>query len=386
MDGLSCFRPANILLLSFFSLLFFIVPDSALAVPAFSRQIGRDCTFCHKLFPKLNETGRTFRANGYRLAGEGEWKDVKDWTSIPASFEMEVEGIYNKFKTSGARTESSDLKIEEVELIAGGAMGKTGKVSAFGIIKFEQTDTGSSTTIHKAFVQINDLAGASGEGVLNLRAGQWDIGLPFLNPPGAVITNRYFAESKLNILTFEQRAVELNGSYSYGDERPLTHRYSIGVSREDVNGDDKLKGYYAVYSLSYDEKYNIGLIYRGGKEKNGSSDVSYNKYGAAAEADVGPFTFTAGYFRSDRSGAPDAEDYLAEVLYMPLPRISFGGRFDELKEKGKKGAKSQTLMARYNILSNVSAQLEFRRLSDDDHAVGVNEREDKARVILTAIF
>ncbi|MDO8427060.1 MAG: hypothetical protein Q7T24_06065 [Deltaproteobacteria bacterium] len=365
-------------------LLSFISPPDALSVPMFSRQIGRDCTFCHRLFPKLNETGRTFRANGYRLAGEGEWRDVRDWETIPASFEIEVEGAYDRVKSGGIRTESSDLKIEEAELFAGGAMGKTGKVTAFGIIKFEQTDTGSETktSIHRAFVQINDLAGPAGTGVLNLRAGQWDIGLPFLNPVGAVISNGYLAESKLNILTSEQRAIEANGSSSCGEESSLTHRYSIGVSREDINGDNKLKGYYAAYSISLSEKYNLGAIYRGGKE----NDISYNKYGAAAEAEAGPFTFTIGYFRSDRSGAADLTDYLAEVLYMPLPKVSFGARYDALKEKGMKGAKSQSIMARYNILSNVFTQIEFRRLSDDDLAAGVNEKEDKARVILMAIF
>ena len=60
-------------------------------MPFFARRIGRDCTYCHTLIPKLNEMGRTFRSNGYRFTAEEEWQDVRDWQTVPVSVEAEVE-------------------------------------------------------------------------------------------------------------------------------------------------------------------------------------------------------------------------------------------------------------------------------------------------------
>lgn len=365
---------------------FFIFSADAYAFPFFSRQVGRDCTYCHSIFPKLNETGRAYRSGGYRFAAEGEWKEVKDWTALPASFEAEIEGAYSRIRSNGVRTESSDLKVEEVELSAGGAMGKSGRISALASVITGQTDTGTDTRVNRAFVQINDLAGERGEGALNLRAGQWDLGLPFLNTSGMVITNQYLAETTLGLLNREQRGVELNGFVQGSKETLPTHRYSVGLTREDVNSSSKLKGYYATYSATFLEVYSIGAIYRGGHEKNGLNDISFNKYGLAGEAEAGPVILTLAYFRVDRTGAPDINNYLAEAFYTPVPRLSFGARFDYAKEKDKKGIKSQSFMARYNILSNAYAQVEYRGLSDKDHLKGANEDEDKVRVFLVAVF
>ncbi|MBI5588425.1 MAG: hypothetical protein HY889_08700 [Deltaproteobacteria bacterium] len=356
------------------------------AYPFFSRKVGRDCTYCHALFPRLNETGRVYRSNGYRFAVD-EWKEVKDWASVPLSAEVEVEGAYNRVKAAGVRTESSDLKIEEVEITAAGAFGKDGKITSLVSVVSGQTDTGTDTSIHKAFIQVNDLVGPAGEGFLNLRAGQFDMGLPFLNTVGTVLTNRYLADSVLGVLAGEERAVELNGSVVTDEESMLpTHRYSAGVVRENVYDDNKLRGYYAAYSATFREKYNIGVIYRGGHEKYGSKDASFGKYGLAGSADAGPFIVTMGYFNANRSGTPRRSDWLAELIYQPLPRLSFAARYDYLKEKGRTGAKSQTFMARYNILSNVYTQLEYRGLTDNGHATGANEGEDKLRLLFVAVF
>ncbi len=356
------------------------------AYPFFSRKVGRDCTFCHTAFPMLNETGRVYRSNGFRFAAD-EWKEVRDWQVVPFSAEAEVEGAYNRVKSAGVATESSDLKIEEAEITAGGAFGKTGKVTALVALLTEQTDAGYDTSLHKAFVQINDLTGPAGEGSVNLRAGQFDIGLPFLNTMGTPVSNRYLSDQVMGVIAPEERAVEINGSVVADEESYApTHRYSAGVVRENVYDDNKLRGYYAWYSATFKERYNIGGIYRGGHEKSGSTDASFDKWGLAASAEAGPFILTAGYFRAGRSGSPAKSDYVAELLYQPVSRVSLAARYDYLKEKGAQGVKSQTFMARYGILSNVYAQIEYRGLKDTGHVAGTNEDEDKVRVFLTAIF
>ncbi len=52
-------------------------PAPAGAVPVFARKYGLNCTNCHSAFPRLNDWGQRFRANGYRLPGrENEEKTV----------------------------------------------------------------------------------------------------------------------------------------------------------------------------------------------------------------------------------------------------------------------------------------------------------------------
>src|SRR5512134_1290231 len=101
-----------------FLLLFLLIPFSAEAHPSFARHVGRDCGYCHTAIPKLNDTGRTYLTNGYRFEAEGEWREVKDLQSIPVSFEVEVEGLYDNVKTAGVWSEASDIKVEEAEVIA----------------------------------------------------------------------------------------------------------------------------------------------------------------------------------------------------------------------------------------------------------------------------
>lgn len=368
-------------------LVFSLIPEDLFAFPFFTRQVGRDCTYCHTAFPRLNETGRTFRSNGYRFEAEGEWRDVKDITSVPVSFEVEVEALYDRIKTNGATAESSDMKVEEAEIIAGGAFGKTGRLTALVTAAVAQADSTFETSIPRAFIQVNDLAGPAGAGLLNVKAGIGEIALPFLTPVNSPISNRYLSDTKLKVLTAEERFMELNGSYTAeGESTTLAHRYSAGISREDVNSDDKLKGIYAAYSATYNEGLSIGAVFRSGKEKNGADDISARRYGVAAEADAGPFTFTAGYFRADRTGLPGLEDYMAEALYRMLPGIAFAGRFEMAIESGKESAKSQSYMARYNILSNAFTQLEYRHLEDGARVLGGGELEDKIRLLLVALF
>ena len=42
---------------------------SAQAVPSFARQTGMPCSGCHTKYPELNQFGRSFKLNGYTLAG-----------------------------------------------------------------------------------------------------------------------------------------------------------------------------------------------------------------------------------------------------------------------------------------------------------------------------
>jgi len=57
----------------------------ALAVPAFARRYEMSCTFCHKIFPKLNRMGERFKERGYRLETEDKFLGSAWIKSAPIS-------------------------------------------------------------------------------------------------------------------------------------------------------------------------------------------------------------------------------------------------------------------------------------------------------------
>lgn len=363
-----------------------LLPSAAEALPSFARHVGRDCGYCHTAFPKLNDTGRTYLFNGYRFEAEGEWKAVKDLQSLPVSFEVEVEGLYDNIKTAGVRNEASDMKVEEAEVIAGGAFGKEGRVTALFSAAVQQANDGSfDTVIPKAFVQINDLFGPTGVGRLNLRAGIDEVGLPFFRPTSTPISNASFAETLIGAIAADQRIIELNGSVTSEGDRTIAHRYRAGIVREPVESDNKLRGGYASWASTFDEVLSFGAIFRAGQESIAGQDNSYQRYGLAAEAETGPFIFTAGYFKSQREGASDGDDWLVEALYF-VKRFTFGARYEVASFESTEAVMSQTFMARYDIMSSSYVQFEYRRRDDSDRIAGGGELEDKARVILVALF
>lgn len=363
-----------------------LLPSAADAFPSFARQVGRDCGYCHTAFPKLNDTGRTYLFNGYRFEAEGEWKAVKD-QSMPVSFEVEVEGLYDNIKTAGVRNEASDLKVEEAEVIAGGAFGREGRVTALFSAAVQQENDGTfETVIPKAFVQINDLLGPTGAGRLNLRAGIGEVGLPFLRPSSTPISNAMSAERLIGAIGADERFLEFNGSVTSEGGRTIAHRYSAGIVREPVvESGNKLKGFYASWAATFDEVLSFGAIFRAGQESTAGQDNSYQRYGVAAEAETGPFIFTAGYFKSQREGAADGDDWLVEALYF-VKRFTFGARYEMASFEGTDAARSQTFMARYDIMSSSYVQFEYRHRQDSDRIADGGELEDKARVILVALF
>lgn len=377
---LSLLSALAVLLCAFFAASF------AEAFPSFSRHVGRDCGYCHTAFPKLNDTGRTYLANGYRFEAEAEWKDIKDLQSIPISFEVEVEGLYDNIRTAGVWSEASDLKVEEAEVIAGGAFGKEGRVSALLSVAVQQANNGAfDTVIPKAFVQVNDLFGPTGAGRLNLRAGIDEVGLPFFRPASTPISNAMTAETLIKAIGASERLIELNGSFSSESSRTIAHRYRAGIVREPVESDNKLTGFYASWAATIDEALSFGAIFRAGQESIAGQDNSYQRYGVAAEAEAGPFIFTAGYFRSNEEGGADGDDFLVEALYF-IKKYTLGARFEAAGFEGSETLRSQTYMLRYDILSNAYAQFEYRHREDSDRVAGGGELEDKARLILTALF
>jgi len=393
-------------------LLAVFAPQEAAAIPAFSRQTGKSCTTCHSAFPKLNVTGQNFKTNGFRFPEDAEWNDVQDLKHVPLSAEVEFEAEFNKDRSGsgGAKTpQHSLLKIDEIEILGGTPLGKTGRASAYGVVNFAEGNVG----IGQAYAQVNDLIGATGHGLLNIKAGQFDIALPFLSHSQRVIKQRYFAQSQLGILgaraqgntgteneaaEFYNTAVEVNGQIVGKEATDLTHRYAVGVFQpQSLNDSNRLQdpGLYATYAVNFLENFNIGAIYKRdvvNKAGAGAPDgkVHVDKIGIAGDAKIGPFIATLGYFRSDAnvsgtstfSNARDLQNYMGEILFIPDKQFVVGARVDHIDQEQAQSGTRTTAMGRYNITSSIFLQLEWR-VTD-----GLNRGTDgqRGRAFLVALF
>jgi hypothetical protein len=60
-----------------------LAAPNAEATPQFARDTGRACSFCHSRAPRLNDTGLSFKNNGFRLPNGNETHD-KDQKEAPA--------------------------------------------------------------------------------------------------------------------------------------------------------------------------------------------------------------------------------------------------------------------------------------------------------------
>lgn len=385
-------------------------PQKAEAIPAFSRQTGKSCSTCHSAFPKLNQTGQNFRTNGFRFPEDKEWNDVQDLKHVPLSVEIEVEGEFNK---EDKKSQTSQLKIDEIELLAGTPLGKNGGFSGYGVLSFAEGEVG----VGQAYGQVNDLIGEIGHGLLNLKAGQFEIALPFLSHSQRVIKQRYFAQSQLGMLgarakrttgndaeaaEFYNTAVELNGQIVGKESNDLTHRYAVGVYQpQDLNDGNKLgnPGFYATYAVNFLENFNLGAIYKRDVVNTTlvpgipNAKKSVNKWGISGDAKIGPFIATLAYFRSD--GLPSAagtfknndtgralQNYMGEILFIPNKKWVVGGRVDHIDQEAIQSGTRTTFMGRYNISPSVFFQAEWRVTDAFD-----NGTDDlKGRAFLVALF
>ncbi|MBH0179153.1 MAG: hypothetical protein HP491_15160 [Nitrospira sp.] len=352
-------------------------PQEAEAIPAFSRQTEKSCSTCHQALPKLNQTGQSFRMNGFRFPEDKEWTDVQDLKHVPVSTRLIVEAEYNNAENSKP---TSKLSVATIELMAGAPLGKTGVFSPYLDIGYANR----TVAVNQVYGQVNDLLGPTGHGLLNIRAGQFDIALPFLSHSQRVMRQRYFAQSALGVLgaraqtvtppgvpvadeavEFYNTAVELNGQW-VGDT--LTHRYMVGVFQpQQLTEVNRLEnpGIYATYALTLFDNYQLGAIYKRDVVNNPSAAIpdgrkALNKWGVAGEGKWGPFIATAGYFRSESLDHRDFQNVMVEGFFIPSKTWVVGARWDHLMQQGAQSGSRTTAMIRYHFTSSVYVQGEWR--------------------------
>jgi len=103
-----------------------LLPGEASAVPVFARKYGFNCTMCHSAFPRLNDFGARFRANGYRLQGRHEVEKTVLETPTPVALRTSAGYVYDELRhqpegmPSGKR---STTELGGLDILSGGLLG-----------------------------------------------------------------------------------------------------------------------------------------------------------------------------------------------------------------------------------------------------------------------
>lgn len=147
-------------------------PAPAGAVPVFARKYGFNCTMCHSAFPRLNDWGQRFRANGYQLPGrENEEKTVLQG---PAPVAMRTTYGYTNesYDNASGRVDQSGFKLVGLDILSAGVIAPhIGYLLVFPPqIAGSRGVEAQEGTLEMASVTFNNL----GSPWLNVRAGRFE--------------------------------------------------------------------------------------------------------------------------------------------------------------------------------------------------------------------
>jgi hypothetical protein len=95
-------------------------PRTSPAIPAFARENGFTCTMCHSTYPRLNDFGVRFRANGYQVPGKED--DAVTIFNGPPPFAFRTSGGYtnDSYVAAPMMTDTRQFQLNGLDILAGG--------------------------------------------------------------------------------------------------------------------------------------------------------------------------------------------------------------------------------------------------------------------------
>jgi hypothetical protein len=151
-----------------------VVPPDTSAVPVFARKYGFNCTMCHSTFPRLNDFGVRYRANGYRLPGRENIEKTVMESPPPVAFRTAVAYAYDEFKHTSSEDAAKEntLALDGLDILSAGLLGN--KIGYFLVfvppITAQRGVVEQEGALEMASVVFSDI-GATG---LGLRAGRFE--------------------------------------------------------------------------------------------------------------------------------------------------------------------------------------------------------------------
>lgn len=290
--------------------------SAAQAIPAWARQYEKDCSSCHTAWPQLNEKGREFKENGYRMSDQvGK---VVEYDSFPVSAVL----ISRPYDKKDSQDDQRSRLLHEVEVFIGGAIGD----QFSGFLEFEYEDAGDqplNDQIKPGMVAWNFSP------AFNLQA-VWGQSF-FSDPYGFLRGLQKVTRGQVGVIESEYGGTDGNFNSSR-QSLTATGRlggklfYSLGVSGEagDVDAVDA-QNINARVAYDFTDKIMVGALLIEGDAA--SSNRNYSRYGIDSQIDFGDSRINLAYiFGSDdicgatdctglSTSSVDNDAYSAQWLY-----------------------------------------------------------------------
>jgi len=205
-------------------------PRPASAVPAFARKYGVRCTVCHEAWPVLNDFGRAFRDNGYRMNLGKDEPTATEPAYWPVFAAAQPHFGFDLVKSHGAATETTRQRDGQfqsgVSLL--GAIGTLGEHASYLVIPVAAVN-GLTLGFPAAWIRFNNLFDSSW---LNVRVGSAEPDLPIsrirdLDLTGAGL-GAYAYHTPGSASNFDM-ASDQPGLEFMGHSRGSRTRYSVSV-------------------------------------------------------------------------------------------------------------------------------------------------------------
>jgi len=160
------------ILVAFCAVVLLAAVRPASAIPVFARKYGFNCTMCHSTFPRLNDFGQRYRANGYQLPGREEDDQTVLEGPTPLALRTTFGYTSDTFDNLPDEEDVSLFRVEGLDLLSGGLLGRN--IGYFMIYTPEINGSNwveeQPGTLEMANVMFSNLASTK----LNARVGRFE--------------------------------------------------------------------------------------------------------------------------------------------------------------------------------------------------------------------
>lgn len=354
------------------------------AAPVFARKYGFNCTMCHSTFPRLNDFGQRYRANGYQLPGRED--DEQTVLEGPAPFAARTTGgfVSDRFENTPDAEEVSEFQIVGLDLLSGGLI--TRNVGYF-LIYTPQINGGRGLAAQDGSLEMANVVFSHLTSLnLTARVGRFEGAfLPFS-------AKRTLTFSPYEIYDFEgpgglvladtQTGVEIAGG------TPCGLRYAAGWvdgSATNVSGDSPADFYVRLAKIfgsgeAQTAGHRLGFVGYWGEARpleDGLPDTgrqSLSRWGVDATVNLREWSLDAQYLEGTDDGAlwAGGGDFefsggFVQASYLPSTRLTALARYDWVTGPDFLGTDITrwTVAGRYYMADNIAVHAEYSRRTED---------------------
>jgi len=375
----------------------------AYAVPTFARKHNMPCSACHAAFPKLNDFGKQFRDNGYRMPGDEGTYIFKE--AVPISAAVNVAWESESEEVGGTKDSRNSIDLEEARLFAGGTLAP--EVSYYADLKLFEKEPSDAVELQEAvsgehlqaFVIFDDIfPDLIPKGYANVAIGVRELDLP-VSPMRRLTESQYLifntmpmamnatADEFMNGLMFmtPQTGIEIKGNLPQG----LHYGVSLINGRGSLTDNNDRKDIYG--NIRYTRNgHTIGILGYNGKTVLDKVDdlavvgtgpnADITRYALSADLNLQKLNLFGMYMLmkdsydeelmySAMDGAKERKfaGWFVEADYLLKPGLVAVIRWDSVSDDDNKKDQTQaTANLNYLFAENVKCHLEYSQLETDE--------------------